>query len=166
MYDHSSDTRRIEHIVETLFEAETRRLQAALDRLVEQHQEETKSSLMGFMFNGDYYWHSRNRVLSRLPMMAWSLNDAMLDFLKDEKTIMLDKQQIKQMLFNLVSLANSKQEVRDLLPECIISLVPELSKIPRDREVETLIEHHPRLLRQYSKALPKMKVYVVSRLMY
>ncbi len=59
----------IQSILKELFVAEDRRLQSSIDLLVSQHQEILNDSRTGFMFNGDYYRHSKTRVLDRLPML-------------------------------------------------------------------------------------------------
>ena len=153
-------------IIEKLFEAEKRRLQTSIDRLVEQHQEITNDTRTGFMYNGVYFRHSKTKTIERLPMLAWDLNDAMSAHLKDEAAVMLDCQQIRQTLFKLMSVATSEQQLRDVLPDCIVSLVPELDRVPRQDPVELLIEHDTRLFRQYTKMLPKMQMYTVSRILY
>lgn len=153
-------------IIEKLFEAEKRRLQTGIDRLVEQHQEITNDARAGFMYNGVYFRHSKAKTIERLPMLAWSLNDAMSTHLKDESSVMLDCQQIRQILFKLMSVAQTDQQLRDVLPDCVVSLVPELDKIPRQDPVELLISHDSRLMRQYTKMLPKMQLYTVSRILY
>lgn len=156
----------VQALISKLFEAEKRRLQAGVDRLVEQHQEIMNDARTGFMHNGIYYRHSKTKTIDRLPMLAWSLNDSMNKHLKDEGIIMLDCQQISQILFKLLGLATNQQEARDVLPDCIVSLVPQLSGLQRSRPVEDMIEHDSRLSRQYAKMLPKIQMYVVSRLLY
>lgn len=156
----------ISGIIEKLFQAEKRRLQNGIDRLVEQHQEITNDARTGFMYNGVYFRHSNTKTIERLPMLAWSLNDAMSAHLKDESAVMLDCQQIRQTLFKLMSVAKTDQQLRDVLPDCIVSLVPELDKIPRQDPVELLIAHDSRLMRQYSKMLPKMQIYTVGNILY
>ena len=156
----------ITEIIEKLFQAEKRRLQNGIDRLVEQHQEITNDARTGFMYNGVYFRHSKTKTIERLPMLAWDLNDAMSAHLKDEAAVMLDCQQIRQTLYKLMSVAQSEQQLRDVLPDCIVSLVPQLDKVPRQDPVELLIEHDPRLMRQYTKMLPKMQFYTVSGILY
>uniref|UniRef100_A0AB39ACL1 Uncharacterized protein n=1 Tax=Erwinia phage Fifi051 TaxID=3238787 RepID=A0AB39ACL1_9CAUD len=166
MKKESSLYHSIQDLMAAMFEAERRRLQANIDRLVDQHREITGSSPTGFMYNGVLFRHSKTKTIERLPMLAWSLNDEMNRHLKDEAQIMLDCQQISQIIFKLLSRATCDQEARDLLPDCVVSLIPKFSQLRRSRSVEEAIEDDPRLVRQYQKMLPKIQIYVVSRLMY
>ena len=89
------------------------------------------------------------------------------EFLSDVKKVELDKEQIKQVLFKLLYQANTLQEIRDSLPECLVPLVPEIAKLSRQTDDPTwFIRNDERALKQYKKMLPKIEMYAVSRMIY
>jgi hypothetical protein len=154
-----------------LFEAEERRLTAGIDRIVEQHEEIKGPSLMQFMFNGEVYRHSKaNTIHKSVFSLAWELNGEMEKWLKDRKTIDLDRDQIGQMLYRLQSHVmqgydGTRQEVRDALPECLVSLVPVFQNLPRRMNTQFFLRSD-RDFRQYAKILPKIEMYAMTKLIY
>jgi hypothetical protein len=158
-------------IDETLFVAEERRLKAALDALVLANNEAHKQVLSGFFYNGDFYLHSKmlpslQSVRVPKPTLHISLNDQMQAHLKDRVAVKLDRDQIKQILYKLVYRCLSLQEVRDALPECLVSLVPDLAKLRRKKRQEMFFFGDQRTERQFLMLLPKMELYAVSRFLY
>lgn len=154
-------------LTEVMFQAEYRRLATAIDRLVEQNDEIRKDPTKGFMFAGEVYRHSTSNTIHKpWPMLAWSLNEEMEGWLKDSRAISLDRAQISQMLFKLTYMANDLQELRDTLPECLVSLVPQFSEMPRKFNQEFLIRHSPRDMKQFKKLLPKIELYAMTKLIY
>jgi hypothetical protein len=159
----------IDSLKKTLFTPEERRLQGGIDRLVDQAGDDDKQFLLylGFSFSGDHYRHSRHQVIHKhYPVLPFALNDEMEKWLKDKKAVALDKDQIGQMLFKLLYQANDLQEMRDTLPDCLISLIPTFSGMSRKFEQEFLIRHNPRDLKQFHKILPKIELYAMSKLIY
>lgn len=160
-------------IDESLFVAEERRLKAAIDALVVANNELQGQALMGFFYNGDYYIHSKavhNIKLSHhgmvKPTLHMSLNHQMILHLRDRVAVKLDRDQIKQILYKLTYQCLSLQEVRDALPECLVSLVPELSKLRREKRQGMFFFGDQRTERQFLMLLPKMELYAVSRFLY
>jgi hypothetical protein len=158
----------IDEIKSVLFAPEKRRLATAIDQLVDQNEEiRHRSTVQGFMFNGETYIHSRAPMRHKsYPILAWALNEDMERWLKDRKQVQLDEAQIGQMLFKLLYQANDLQEIRDTLPECLVSLVPQLRGMQRKFEQEFLIRHNERDLKQFRKILPKIELYAMASLIY
>lgn len=164
--------RFIEQLKDKLFEPEERRLKRGIDRLVEMHEEIKGPSYMTFMFGGEKYCHSRATTISTVvPMLAWELNEEMEKWLKDRKSVNLDKDQIGQMIFRLQDAVmktgheQELQERRDALPECLVFLVPGFQSIPRRFNIEFFLRTE-RDMRQYQKILPKIEMYAMSKLIY
>lgn len=159
-------------IDETLFVAEQRRLRAALDALVVANNEVQGQSLMGFFYNGDYHFHSKMLPNIRAtsgsvkPTLHMSLNDQMQAHLKDKKDVKLDRDQIRQILYKILDSCICLERVRDALPECLVSLVPDLVGMPRKLPQEHFLLGDARLKRQFLLLLPKMEMYAVSRFLY
>ena len=158
-------------IDETLFVAEERRLKAAIDALVVANNEVQGQALMGFFYNGDYYIHSKALHTIKLhgvvkPTLHMSLNNQMQTHLKDRVAVKLDRDQIRQILHKLLDVCLHMEHVRDALPECLVSLVPDLAKMPRKLPQERFLQVDARLKRQFLMLLPKMEMYAVSRFLY
>lgn len=156
-----------------LFMAEERRLKATIDILVVANNEVQGQALMGFFYNGDYYIHSKatfhvtpGTYGTPKTGLHYSLNDQMVAHLKDRVTVKLDRDQIKQILYKLTYQCPSDQEIRDALPECLVSLVPDLARIPRREPQVAFLMGDIRLKRQFLMLLPKMEMYAVSRFLY
>lgn len=152
----------------TIFEPEKRRMQSIIDNLVKQNQEILGVTDQGFLYQGDVYYKSKATMHSRLPALAWSLCDQMETFIREKRLFSQEFALIKQTVTRLLYLAKDgdAQMQRDLLPDCLASLVPGLRVLTRQKHVEEMIINDERLLRQYLKALPLMEVYSVSRLLY
>lgn len=159
-------------IDETLFVAEERRLKAAIDVLVVANNEVQGQALMGFYYNGDYYIHSKAGfhvtpgIYTPKPTLHMSLNSQMADHLKDRVAVKLDRDQIRQILYKLLDVCLCMEHVRDALPECLVSLVPDLARMPRKFPQERFLLGDARLKRQFLMLLPKMEMYAVSRFLY
>lgn len=159
-------------IDETLFVAEERRLKAAIDTLVVANNEVHGQALMGFFYNGDYYIHSKclpgiaaaHGIMK--PTLHMTLNDQMQAHLKDRVAVKLDRDQIRQILYKLLDVCLHTEHVRDALPECLVSLVPDLARMPRKFPQERYLANDARLKRQLLMLLPKMELYAVSRFLY
>lgn len=159
-------------IDETLFVAEERRLKAAIDTLVISNNEVQGQALMGFFYNGDYYIHSKASfhvspgIYTPKPTLHMSLNDQMQAHIKDRVAVKLDRDQIRQILHKLLDVCLHTEHVRDALPECLVSLVPDLARMPRKLPQERFLLGDARLKRQFLMLLPKMELYAVSRFLY
>src|SRR5690606_33981686 len=73
--------------------------------------------------------------------------------------IQKDQQYIKQVLINLLKPCMKKYEIRDALPECLVSFFPELRSIVRPREHGWTLKDKPILYEQYQHALSKIEMY-------
>lgn len=156
-------------IVSHLEKTENRRLQAYVDTLVNQNMKLTNDhSVMGFIYNGLPYRHSTapsGKLAWKAPHMELvSKVEDMLDNISRTKT---DMQLIKQVLANLCRPCVSQQDLRDVLPECLIFVLDDAGqKLERTRAEAWTIQDNPRAMRQYQKILPKIHFYANARLIY
>lgn len=149
-----------------VFEPEKRRLQLMQDRLVQQNQEILCVTDQGFLYQGEVYYKKNATMHSRLPALAWALNDQMEVLIRERRLFSQEFAMIRQTVNRLIYPARDAQDQRDALPDCLASLVPGIRVLSRQRTVDQMIGDDERLLRQYHKALPLMEVYSVSRLLY
>lgn len=163
----------IEAISQRLFAAEDRRINLMVEELNRKNSEIKKKVLFGFMHLGQRYvpeqYRVHNAALKRQPMptLAFELLAEANSFTTDIKKVQLDKDQIRQVLFKLLYPATTLQEIRDSLPECLVPLVPELSRMGRQNDDPTwFIRDDERAMKQYRKILPKIEMYAMSRMIY
>ena len=168
MVNHVTETMRCyQDMLARMMEPEDRRLIRARDILVNEHMTRSQSPLMGFMYRGRPYRHSQcpNIKLHFLAVHP-ELYEAVEAFLSDHESIQKDIQDIHQAMMPIVWKATSMQDLRDALPEGLVSLVPELSHLPRTREEAWCLEPGSRALNQFDRVRSKMDVFTMSRLIY
>lgn len=164
----------IKAITDRLFAPEERRIDKMIDELNQRNGAIKGKQLFGFMHLGKRYVPESCKVQAAalrrqqiMPSLAFELNDDASTFITDVKKVELDKEQIKQVLFKLLYQANTLQDIRDSLPECLVPLVPEIAKLSRHNDDPTwLIRNDHRALRQYEKMLPKIELYAMTRMIY
>lgn len=164
----------IDAISKQLFAAENRRIDKMVEGLNRKNSAIKKKALFGFMHLGQRYvpesCKAQAAALRKQPMptLAFELLEEANGFLVDVRKVELDKEQIKQVLFKLLYPAQTLQEIRDALPDCLVPLAPNnISKLNRHTDDPTwFIRNDERALKQYRKMLPKIEMYAVSRMIY
>jgi len=165
----------IDAIIKRLFSAEDRRLDGVVEELNRKNSALKGKQLFGFMHMGQRYvpscYKAQQIALARsrqpLPTLSFELQAEARNLVSDFNKIDLDKSQIQQLLFKLLYQANTLQQIRDALPECLSPLVPEVSKLRRQTDDPTwFIRNDARALKQYKKLLPKIEMYAMSRMIY
>ena len=168
----------LDKIITILFEPEARRIDKLVSRLNELNHRAKGKPCYGFMHMGEVYVpsehidsfravHGRRGASQAVPTLAITLMDEARDFLAEVNKVKSDKDLIRQVLFKLIFQAGSKQEIRDALPECIVQLLPELKNYNRQQnDPAYLIRSDWRAVRDYEKALPKIELYAMTRLLY
>lgn len=158
----------ITSIMSHLMEAEYRRLQEWLNRLVKQNQECLRIvEPVGFLHEGQYYrpdWQGQGAF--KKHALHASLWPEMADYLKDKKFIDTDAQMIRQTLFSLIIDCDCDQDIRDALPECITSKFELYRQMDRMREDGWTLQSKPKKLAGYRAMLPKIKMYSLSVLFF
>ena len=157
----------IDNVIDSLFAADNRRLQAWVDRLCEKNQEARREPVVGFLYGGVYYRPSN--VIGAVPVKRAidpSLYPQIDAFLADKRTIDDQKQLIRQGMFMVLDPCKSIDDIRDALPECLVDCLPNLKTMPRHREAAFTIQDNPRACRQFAKILPIMEIYASARLIY
>lgn len=168
----------LDKIVAILFEPETRRLDRLVSVINAKNAEYKGKACYGFMHMGEVYVpsehvqsfravHGRRGASNTVPTLAIQLMDEARDFMSEVNKIKLDKDQIRQILFKLIYQANTLQELRDAIPDCVAALLPELKDKHRFMPEPTYL--HPgddRIAREYERMLPKMELYAMTRLLY
>lgn len=163
----------VKYIIDVLFQADDRRIAAAVQRLNTQNSEIRKKNYHGFMHHGirfiDPRYKSVQAQLAKqpLPTLSLQLMDELRQFDIDRLRIDTDKSRIRQALVPLIVNSQDLQDIRDSIPDCVASLVPQLSVLQRQRQsITTHIQSDKFALKAFEKALPLMEEYSVTALIY
>ncbi len=156
----------IDQMILVLFASDKRRLAEWVDRLVIMNQEAGKHQFHSFIYNGLFFRSSH--VTGPIPKRASlhiSLAPQMDQLLRDKKIIDDEKSFVRQAIVQLLDPCTDLQDIRDALPDCLVSCIPALSaSFERTRPPAFTIKDNPRALRQYEKMLPNIQVYSATRL--
>lgn len=158
-------------LLETLFEAEDRRLNKILIQLNQDNKKLRDSKVDGFLYLGlPYLPKGISTVITGRTQCKQALHaglvEAMERYLEDRLVVKEDRGFIQQTLFQMTRPCKSVQDLRDTLPECLVNLRQDLARYPRTRNVAWTIQDNPRALRQYEKILPRIEFYSATRLIY
>lgn len=163
----------LDHIIERLFEADTRRLGTMITNLNENNCRLKGQVVFGFMHKGhrfiDPRFSSQAKALAKekMPTLSLQLHGEVVQFDRDREKIEFDKNRIRQALMPLLQGRLTLQEVRDALPDCVVSMIPILKPLPRTLPDNTsLIAHDLTAMKAYEKTLPLMQAYSVAALIY
>lgn len=102
---------------------------------------------------------------TRVPLHP-SLAPEMEEFIEDQEKVWTDRHAISQMLYLLLNPCDSKQDVRDALPNCVVDTIEDYRRMPRTKPEAYTLQSNPMHLRQYQKALRRMEFYATARLLY
>jgi hypothetical protein len=163
--------RLIVSLMDKLFEAETRRLDRTVQQLNQENKQLQKSALDGFLFGGKFFVPMNVSTTmagygQAKPPLHPALHPQMREHMKDLQIVQEERRFISQTLHLLLLPCQTERQIRNALPECLVSCVDGLSAHPRSDEPAYTLQHDPRALRQYEKMLPKMELYSAARLLY
>jgi len=150
-----------ERIIKKLFQPEERRHKQICEDFLKKNNEILGKNWDGFRYKGKVFLAAYNAAPLATELVA--------DFAKHLaywNQVQRDQQYIKQVLINLLKPCIKKSEVRDALPECLVSFFPELQSIVRTREHGWTLKDKPILYEQYQHALSKIEMYYATSLIY
>jgi len=150
-----------EQIIEKLFQPEKRRHKQICEDFLKRNNEIIEESCDGFFYMGKAFLAAYNAA----PLAAELVPD-FSKHLSQWNQVRKDQQYIKQVLMNLLKPCIKRSEVRDALPECLVSFFPELQRIVRTREHGWTLKDKPILYEQYQHALSKIEMYYATSLIY
>lgn len=148
-------------IVEKLFQPEERRHRRICEDFLKRNNEIIGENRDGFRYMGKAFLAAYNAA----PLATELVTD-FAKHLAQRNQIQKDQQYIKQVLVNLLKPCMKKIEVRDALPECLVSFFQEFQGIARTREHGWTLKDKPVLYRQYRNIVPKIEMYYATSLIY
>lgn len=158
----------IGHLLLKLLEADERRLQKRIDEIIHMNSEGNKDPLAmnGFVYQELHYKKEGQHYLAAYPNLQDHLHNEMLDFIADKDRVDLDRQKIKQILFKLLTDCKDSQDVRDVLPECLLQFLPGFVNKERTRDPAYNLKNDPRGYSQYKSVLVRIEMYSIANLLY
>jgi len=162
-----------DRVIQYLFEHEDRRIAGQIGLIAKDNDtlscERGDGSFHGFIFDGVAYREQNPPThYAILPGLDYSLNDRMELLLEQKKVLDTDIQLIRQTIFNLLNNADTDQQARDTLPDCLEAVISDfLSPVPDRMDppgctVSTL----PRFKKQFEKTLPLIEQYAATKLIF
>lgn len=163
-------TNLINKLMVSLFAAEERRLAAFIIELNDRNKVAQNASIDGFLYNGKAYMPSSGQLVipskgEAKPTLHCDLQDEMETWVKDMKSIHDDSLLVRQMLFRILQPCRSETEIRDALPECLVSMAG-LPHHPRCENAGFTLRGDHRAMRQFAKLMDKIQVYSVTGMLY
>ncbi len=122
----------------------------------------------GFIFDGiAYVLPEHNHSAPGLHGLEVDLEYEMEALLNERKARNQEVRQISQVLFLICKdHTETLQDLRDLLPECVVPAFPELADLERTRPAAFSIQDNPLMLSRWEKALPRIEYYTATRILY
>lgn len=157
--------RVIDALIEELFSAEKRRLNAELEKIIAANGEAYGSPLDAVIYQGNVHVPLNKRSVIR-RVVHITLNPMMQRYVADKATIDKDKQRIRQMLFRVIDPCETLQDLRDALPNCLAPIIPAIAQLDRTKEEGHTVADDPKAKALWDKIMPKIKMYSSTRLLY
>jgi hypothetical protein len=155
-------------IFKVLFEGENRRCRKELDALIEDNNLIKGVAAFGFTFGGiPYLKTSAVRVTPESrPSLSYQLCPRMDQYVADAAQLSLDYKQIRQAITLLCEKVFTWEDLRNALPECLVSCSSVLRAYPRTKEAGFTLLENPRQHKQFLALVTKMEMYFATRLMF
>lgn len=158
----------LDSLMGEFFKPEIRRLNKLLDDFIIENGKLTDTSTGAMMYKGKLYRHS---ALTGSPTKTIAshitLEPELERFFRDVGSVVGDRDRMRQFMFRLFSSANSFQEARDAVPDCIVSFLPKQLQISRYLQSHNFIfGSDERLKRQYEAFIPTIEMYAGFHYLY
>lgn len=154
----------LSRIMSELFSADMENLGREIAAVISKNKELLgPGTADGFYFRDS--WYALRGVRGRRDQSLHpDLYPDMIHVEARKKAMVDDFKVIDQVLCRIIHPFHTLQEVRDELPEVLVSLVPNLlGMFPRTRAPASSIQSDPRAIRQFERVLAKIHSYVAMR---
>lgn len=162
----------LEAIEKKLSEGDKRRMDREIDRLNAINSEVKGQTHYGFTYRGERFIATRYRHMTRelarvpLPTLPIAFMDDAAALLRDREQLKADMQKIRQGLSTPLINCVSEQDYRDVLPDCLVHLFPNLAKIPRVLSgPEAIIRSDKFAIKAFADVLPLIEAYSVTSML-
>lgn len=153
--------------IDLIFEFEDERIRKKLSELIDRNNQLIGHYTHGFIYCGLYYTyngvHPHSKDVAR--RIDPSLIKEIVEIIRVKDSVDTDRRLITQFFTILTRGCFSTQDIRDVLPECVVILNTYWASIPRKREPAwTLVT--PTSIAQYQRLLPKIEMYCAMKYLY
>lgn len=127
------------------------------------------TNVVGFMYQATMFHVDGQQPTAGATKIVLhpTLMDRMVEFVEKRKKTQRDMDMIRQCLITLFHSCTTYQDIRDVIPDCVLQFVPEVQNLSRTREAAfNLKDNNPTAYKHYLKILPKMEMYSVAKLFY
>lgn len=159
----------LSRLIEMIFTAELLQHEKKVTELIDENDVLLARKTDGFNHLGNCYGRNGGIVLPgpNVPMLSLRLVNQIRKLLQFKKQVDFDRQMITQALVKLTQNCVDMQAMRDALPECVVQLDDWFARTyQRTLPAAHNIQHLPRDLKNYEKALTKIETYCAMRLLY
>jgi hypothetical protein len=156
----------INGLLEDLFSHETKSLSDLLQKIVIENQS-LGGTMNVFLFESLHYSHLPPHLVKDVRgvrELHRDLHPKMQRYLLRLSKITRDKRFVTNAFSPLTQKCHSLQDMRDALPEVLISRVPTFSNLDRMRDEGWVIEDNPLLFKQFQEAVDIVLTYQANRL--
>lgn len=158
-------------LMEKLFEPDQRRLSGVILQMNRANRVLMQSSVDGFRYMGQCFVPKDGKFIrvghvKGLPELHDEFYPQMEQWCKDAALIQTDRAMVRQTLYRLLDGLSHDQDIRDALPECLVSLVPYLTKLERTNEPGFNLKGEAMAYRQFQKMVEKLEIYSAVSLFF
>ena len=158
----------IDHLIARLFERENVRLKKKELELVSENRKVSSEHYDGFFYQGRFYT-DLDRMLASKGIKSGlhpSLVPSMERHLQDQKTVDFDRLRVKQALALVLRDVRTAQDLRDALPNQLVSMIDQIKSMERSRPEGFTLMADPRKYKQYQQLREKIEFYTSAQLLY
>lgn len=155
-------------IIERFFKSELDRQEELIKNLIKKNSREKGGSDVGFIYGTERYFVEKDpRVRgAKLSLIHPDLADDAGIVALMRRNLEKDRQKLRQSLSVVLSRCQSKQDVRDALPDVLGLEVDFVRGLKRTRQPEDLLQGEPMLQAQFHTVLDIVNKYAASKLVF
>lgn len=159
--------RIISDILKELFRKEEAFQKKQIGKIIDAHIVKNPG-FDGFRHMGHIYTHvpTSYRKHGKYNQLDSSLEPEMEDYMYRFSTIEEDRAMVRQALALILKPCKNTQDIRDALPDSLISLLPALQNLKRTKPENWSVMGNERACRQYKQLSDKIDYYVATHLIY
>lgn len=172
-----NNVRIIDDITKSIFQGQMRNMNQRLLTIIQENNGEgttPEAICYGVHFRGDYYvpieyaqqWKSL-RTKSNTTLKMHLVKD-MAKFKTDREKLDLEYNNVKQALLTVIKTCRSVQDIVNILPSTLLSMIKHegFNKTQTAEETYKELGTDPKHIAQFNKVIPTIEFYITAQLIY
>ncbi len=157
----------VKYIVDSLTARDTERDYKRLMSLIQENSQQGGHQ-KGFIYGGDFYYDQDSTILERSEMksLKLALKTEFVQFLQDRRAFYKEKQKLTQGISNLLVGCKNEQDIRDALPEIMITSLDHDFPARRQKEEAWTLRNKPLQFNEYEQTRGLIDFFITSRMLY